>query len=111
MSKKVIINKRQMGVIKNHINETVANVRLKNRIQDFLESDYEATGGVERMGNEFYTKAFIKKKIDGEMISPKSLSDYLKHKFVGIDKSVIKDSLEGWYHGDYDRETGMRKRK
>jgi hypothetical protein len=111
MNKKLIINKRQMGVIKNYVNETVANVRLKNKIHKFLEADYEATGGVERMGNEYYDKAFIKKKIDGEMITDKALYKYLCHKYVDVDKSIIKDSLEGWYHNDFDSETGMRKKK
>ena len=111
MNKKLIINKRQLGLIKSHINETNANVRLRNKIQDFLEADYKPSGGVERMGNEFYTKAFIEKKIDKEMITPKALFDYLQHKFVGVDKATLKDCIEGWYSGDYDRETGMRKRK
>ena len=111
MNKKLIINKRQFEVIKSHVNETVANVKLRNKINDFLQADYEPSGGVERMGNEFYTKALIRKKIDKEMITPKALYDYINHKFVGVDKSIIKDCIEGWYHGDYDRETGMRKRK
>jgi hypothetical protein len=111
MSKKLIISEKQLGLIKNYVNETVANVRLRNKINDFLESDYEPSGGVEKMGNEFYNIALIKKKIDGESITPKALCDYLCHKFVGVDKSIIKDSLEGWYQGDFNKETGMRKRK
>ena len=82
MNKKLIINKRQFGVIRTHINETVANVTLMNKIHSFLESDYEPSGGVERMGNEFYNKALIKKKIDKELITPNALYKYLKHKFT-----------------------------
>jgi hypothetical protein len=111
MSKKLIINKRQMGIIKSYVNETVANVRLKNSINKFLNADYEISGGVEKMGNEFNTTALIKKKIDDEMITPKALLKYLKHKFVGVSDSIIKDCLEGWYHDDYNTETGMRKKK
>jgi len=110
MGKKIIINKRQLGVITEHINESVANVRLKNKIQDFLEADYEPSSGVKKMGNEFFNMALIKKKIDGEVITAKILSDYLSHKFSGLDKSEINDSIRGWYYGDFDREIGMRRR-
>ena len=111
MSKKIIITENQLVVITNSINENAANVRLKNSIFNFLESDYEASRGVKKMANEFYNTALIKKKIDGEMITPKALYDYLEHKFDGLSKSEINDSNEGWYYGDFDKETGMRKRK
>lgn len=111
MSKKLIITERQFGVIKNHIDETMANVRLRNKIHRFLEDDYEPNGGVKRVANEFYKTALIKKKIDGEMITPKALYEYMRHKFVGVDESILKDCLEGWFKGDYDKETGMRRRK
>jgi len=111
MGKKLIITERQFKAIKNHIDETIANVRLKNKIIKFLEDDYEPTGGVERLANEFYKKPLIKKKIDKEIITPKALYEYIKHKFVGVNDSILKDCLEGWFKGDYDKETGMRKRK
>jgi len=111
MSKKIIITKRQLGIIKECINETESNVRLKNSIFNFLNNDYEPSGGVKKMGNEFYDTALIKKKIDGEVITPKALCDYLVHKFVGLPKAEINDSISGWYHGDFDTETGMRKKK
>ena len=74
MRKKLKITERQLGLITKVINETSSNVRVHNRIQDFLEADYEPSGGVRKMGNEFYNTALIKKKIDGEMITPKALS-------------------------------------
>ena len=110
MRKKLIITERQLGLITKVIKETSSNVRMNNRIQDFLEADYEPSGGVKKMGNEFYNTALIKKKIDGEMITPKALCEYLEHKFLGLNKSEIINSIEGWFHGDYDRETGLRKK-
>lgn len=100
-----------MMVIKNHISETVANVRLRNQVYEFLKADYEPSSGVEELANEFYPKALIKKKINGDVITPASLFKYMKHKFKNVDSSILKDCLEGWYKGDYDTETGMRKRK
>ena len=110
MSKKIMVTERQMTLIAKEINETNSNVRLRNQIQDFLEADYEPSGGVKSIANEFYSTALIKKKIDGELITPQALCDYLSGKFDGIKKKDIIDSIEGWYHDDYNRETGLRKK-
>jgi len=111
MSKKLIINKRQLGLIKQYVQENTANVRLKNKIHEFLEADYEPSMGVKKMANEFYDQPLIKKKIDGSSITPKALAEYISHKFAGMNRSEINDCIEGWYRGDYDKEIGMRKGK
>lgn len=111
MSKKLIINKRQLGVIKLYIQENMANVRLKNKIHEFLDNDYEPSMGVKKLANEFYNQPLIKKKIDNSAITPKALAEYIAHKFAGMNRSEINDCIEGWYYGDYDKEIGMRKAK
>jgi|TARA_R110000796_G_scaffold11688_1_gene39362 hypothetical protein len=111
MSKKLIINKRQLGVIKSYVIENVANVRLKNKIYEFLSSDYEPSMGVKKMANEFYNQPLINKKIDGSSITPQALAEYIAHKFAGLKKNEINDCIEGWYYGDYDKEIGMRRKK
>ena len=111
MRKKLMVTERQLALITKEINETNSNVRLRNKIQDFLEADYEPSGGVKSIANEFYSTALIKKKIDGELITPKALCDYLENKFDGLKKKDIIDSIEGWFHDDYNRETGLRKKE
>jgi hypothetical protein len=111
MGTKIMITEKQLRMITKLIGESAGNVRLKNQIFNFLKSDYIPSGGVKEIGNEFYNTALIKKKIDGEMISPQSLSDYIGNKFDGLSKSDINDSIEGWFYGDYDTETGLRKKK
>ena len=111
MGKKIIVNEAQMSAITSFINETIANVRLKNKIHRFLVADYEPSKGVKRLANEFYNEALIKKKIDGELITPKALCDYVSHKFNGLSKKEINDSIRGWYYGDFNKETGMRSSK
>lgn len=110
MAKRLKITQEQLGLLKNVIQETNANVVLKSQINDFLEKDYEATGGVNKLGNEFFDMALIKKKIDGEIITPNALYKYISHKFNGLKKSELIDSIEGWYHNDFDKDTGMRKK-
>lgn len=110
MKKKLIVTERQLALITKEINETNSNVRLRNKIQDFLESDYEPSGGVKKIANEFYNTALIKKKLDGELITPEALADYLSKKFDGLKRKDIIDSIEGWFYDDYNRETGLRKK-
>jgi hypothetical protein len=111
MSKRLVITERQLKLITHSIEETTANVRLRNQMQTFLEDDYEPAKGVKELGNQFYDTALIKKKINGDHITPKALYDYMQQtKFSGLSKKEIDDSIEGWYRGDYDKETGMRKK-
>lgn len=110
MSKKLLITERQLSLIANLIKETAANVRLKNKVHKFLDDDYEPSTGVKEMANEFYNTALIKKKIDGNFITPNALAKYMEHKFKGLSKTQINDCIEGWYHKDYDKETGLRKK-
>lgn len=111
MSKKIIINENQLKLIKGYVSENVTHVRLKNKIHNFLDADYEPSSGVQEISNEFYTKPLVKKKIDGESITIKALCDYMSQKFSGIDRGELNDSIKGWFYGDYDKETGMRKKK
>lgn len=110
MGKRLIINERQLSLIQKHINENVLNVRLKNKINSFLEADYEPTMGVKQMSNEFFNQPLVRKKIDNTEITPKALFDYLVHKFPKVSKSELADSIKGWYFGDYDKELGMRRK-
>ena len=108
--RKIKITENQLKVISNVILETKANVSLRNKLHKFLESDYEPNGGVKKLGNQFFDTPLIKKKIDGEIITPQILCSYMCDKFSGIDKSIIVDAIKGWFVGDYDEETGMRKK-
>jgi hypothetical protein len=111
MNKKLIITPSQFSKLTIVIKENNANLRLKNKVQTFLEADYESSGGVKEIGNEFYNTALIKKKVDGNFITPKALKKYMKHKFDGLSDKDLDGCIEGWFHGDYDRETGLRKKK
>ena len=67
--------------------------------------------GVKSLANEFYNQPLIKKKIDGEDITPRALYEYLAHKFNGLSKKELFDSIKGWYNGDFNKETGLRDKK
>jgi len=110
MKTKLIITEGHLKALKQYTLENVASVKLKNKINDFLEADYEPSMGVKKMSNEFYNQPLIKKKLDGSSITPKALAEYISHKFSGMKKEEINDCIKGWYYGDYDKEIGMRKR-
>jgi hypothetical protein len=111
MSKKLVITERQLRAITNSIQENNANLLMKNKLQKFLEDDYEQSTGVKEIGNEFYNTALIKKKIDGNFITPKALCKYMQHSFADVSKKDIDTAIRGWYAKDYDKETGMRNKK
>jgi len=111
MGKTLKITDVQLGRIANLISETNANVLLKRKIFNFLDKDYEAIGGVKKLGNEFHGTNLIRKKIDGQLITPMALSDYLSHIFNGLSRESINDSISSWYYGDFDFDTGMRVKK
>lgn len=110
MSKKIKITEQQLKLITNIV-ETNSNVRLKNKIFNFLEADYKPVGGVKEIGNEYHNTGLIEKKIDGNTITPLALFEYLQHKFVGLEDKELKDIIQWWYDGEFDKDTGMKKKK
>tara|TARA_R110000796_G_scaffold11198_4_gene37363 strand:+ start:8340 stop:8672 length:333 start_codon:yes stop_codon:yes gene_type:complete len=108
--RKIKITENQLKVISKVILETKANVSLRNKLHTFLEDDYEQNGGVKKMGNQFFDTPLIKKKVDGEIITPQTLCSYMCDKFSGVAKSIVIDAIKGWFIGDYNKETGMRKK-
>ena len=111
MNKKLKITERQLALISKVIKENNANVLMKNKVHKFLEADYEPAGGVKEIANEFHETALIKKKVDGSFITPKALKKYMKHKFDGLGDKELDGCIKGWFHGDYDKDTGLRSKK
>lgn len=109
MTKKIIISEKQLKSITNHLNENEVNRRVKNSIYDFLMNDYIPSSGVKKISNEFFNTPLVKKRIDGTMITPKELCDYIKHRFSNVNEDVVLEVIKGWFFDDYDKEIGMRK--
>jgi len=108
MSKRLIITESQLTRLKNRIQEGEVLTRMVGRIKKDLDMNYEPTLGVIRKGGEYSEEPMIKVKVDGEMITPKALYDYLQFKYkMGDDfiKQVIKD----WVFGKIDDTNTLSK--
>lgn len=98
MKKTIIITETQLKRLKNNIREGVVYTRMVERIKKDLDLNYEPSIGVMREGGEYFEEPMVKIKVDGEMITPKALYEYLKFKYkMGDDftKQVIRDWMFG----------------
>jgi hypothetical protein len=103
MKKKIIITERQFSRLKQSLNENAHSTMVKKMKED-LDMNYETVQKFVREGGEYYETPMIEVKADGEVISPKSLYEYIKYKYnVGEDftKQVIRDWVFGKITDDY----------
>lgn len=104
MKTKLIITENQFNKLKNKLLEYNAHSDMVKTIKEFLDEYYKPISTFMREGGEYFNKAMIENKVDGEVISPKSLYEYLKYKFEANDefiKQVIKDWVSGSINDNY----------
>jgi len=104
----VKITETQVKRLKRTLQESVLHGKMVERLAKDLDMNYEPSIGVMREGGEYYEEPMVKIKIDGEMITPKALYEYLKFKYkLGGDftKQVIKD----WMFGKITSDNGLSK--
>lgn len=104
MKKRIIIHESQLGVLKRFITEDTAHARIVKMMKEELDKNYQPIEKFVREGGEYFEEAMIMVKADEEVISPKSLYEYMKSKYkVGDDftKQVIRDWVDGKITDDY----------
>lgn len=77
---------------------------MVEKMKKELDSNYEISSNYSRKGGEYQNVPMIKVKVDGELITPKDLFDYLQSKYKSGDafiKQVIKDWVDGTISDDY----------
>jgi hypothetical protein len=103
MKTKIVITERQYSKLTKFLNENAHSAMVK-RMKEDLDINYNAVDKFVREGGEYFEKPMIEIKADGEIISPKSLYEYMKYKYnMGDDftKQVIKDWVFGKITDDY----------
>ncbi len=108
MAKKVIISESQLFLIKNYICESNNHEVLVRRIAADLDLNYEPTKGTYKKGGEFHEEAMILNKVNQELMTPKSLFDYLTYKYK-LGSDFIKQIIKDWYTGNLDKSGGLSK--
>lgn len=98
MARKVIISERQLELITNHILESGGHESIVKRIGEDLKLNYEPTKGTYKKGGEFFEQAMVTNKVNGEMMTVKSLFDYMKYKYK-LGDDFLKQVIDDWYNG------------
>jgi hypothetical protein len=101
MKKKLIITESQLG----RLCEGVLHSRIVRQMKEELDMNYEPIEKFVREGGEYNEKPMIRIKVDNEVITPKSLYEYMKYKYkMGDDftKQVIRDWMYGNISDDFN---------
>lgn len=99
MNKKIIISERQLEALTRFIKEAYGYEETVREIAEDLNLNYEATVGTYKEGGEFFETAMINNKVSGEMITPKSLYEYLNYKY-DVSEDFIKQVIRDWFDGN-----------
>jgi hypothetical protein len=102
--KKIIITEGQLGRLKNKLNEGSLQSIVVRQMKEDLDMNYSPVSKFMREGGEYYETPMIEIKVDGEIITPKSLYEYMKYKYkMGEEftKQVIRDWMFGKITDDY----------
>jgi hypothetical protein len=104
MKKKLIITEGQLERLRTNLKEGTIHSNIVKQMKEELDMNYEPVEKFVREGGEYFEKPMIMVKADQEVITPKSLYEYLKYKYnMGEEftKQVIRDWMYGKITDDY----------
>lgn len=104
MKTKLIITESQFDRLKTFITESEVYTSMVKQMSEDLTANYTPMENYVREGGEYHGQKMVKINVDDEVISPKSLFEYMKNKYnMGDDftKQVITDWMFGNIGEDY----------
>lgn len=101
MAVKVLISERQLKMLHDYICESDNHATLVRRIAAELDLNYEPSQGTYKKGGEFFDQPMILNKINQELMTPKSLFEYLKYKYK-LGGEFIKQIITDWFTGNLE---------
>jgi len=107
MKKKIIITEGQFNRLKQTLNESAHSNMVKKMKKD-LDMNYEAVQKFVREGGEYYETPMIEVRADGEVISPKSLYEYMKYKYK-MGEEFTQQVIKDWVFGNIDDNYNLSK--
>jgi len=102
--KKLIITESQLERLEHRLSEGAVHSNIVKQMKTELDANYEPIEKFVREGGEYSEKPMILVKVDEEIITPKSLYEYMKYKYKMGDeftKQVIRDWMCGTISDDY----------
>lgn len=99
MARKVIILESQLKAITDYIYENDNHQMLVRRVAADLDLNYEPNMGTYKKGGEYYEKPMVSNKVNQELMTPKSLFDYMMYKYK-LGEDFLKQTINDWYKGN-----------
>lgn len=104
MKKRIIITESQLARLEKVLKENTVHSSIVKQMKEELDANYESIDNFVREGGEYFEKPMIRVKADNEIMTPKSLFQYLKFKYKTNEeftKQVIRDWVDGKITDDY----------
>jgi hypothetical protein len=95
MKKRIKITETQLSRLSILLAESNAHSSIVKQIKTELDANYEPVDKFVRKGGEYFNEAMIMVKVDEELITPKSLFEYMKTKY-GVNDEFIKQVIRDW---------------
>jgi hypothetical protein len=108
MKKKIIITESQMNRLSVNLVENSAHSVMVKQMKEELDSNYEPVAKFVREGGEYFEKPMITVKADNEVITPKSLYEYMKYKYK-VNDEFIKQVISDWMFNKITDNYGLSK--
>lgn len=108
MAKKLLISESQLLVLKNYIHESNNHEILVRRIAADLDLNYEPSKGTYKKGGEFHEQPMVLNKVNQELMTPKSLFDYMMYKYK-LGATFVKQIITDWFKGNLDKTGTLSK--
>jgi len=101
MSIKLRITETQSNRLEKKLLESNSYTSMVKTLKKELDNNYQPTDNFIRKDGEYTNKRMISIKIDGELITPEALLNYLHSKY-NVNKDFIKQTIIDWINGDID---------
>jgi hypothetical protein len=108
MKKKVKITESQLLRLKVNITEGNVHSNIVKQMREELDKNYQPIEKFVREGGEYFEKPMIMVKADEELITPKSLYEYLKYKYK-MGEEFTKQVIRDWMYGKITDDNRLSK--
>ena len=99
MRRRLIITERQLSAITRVINENSGYDSIVKEVVRDLDSNYKKAIETYRDGNEYKQRRVFEVVVDGELITPHNLLEYLKLKYSNLGDNFLKQVINDWVDG------------
>lgn len=99
MATKVLISENQLKMLKDYICEADNHETMVRRVVADLDLNYEPSQGTYKKGGEYHEQPMVLNKVNQELMTAKSLFEYLKYKYK-LGEEFLQQVINDWYKGN-----------